>query len=189
MFIYTARIPKKRLLAGGITLLCCLAVVLTAVLLLSGSRAASAGAEVKGIRDNDDRVSFLTGLGWEVSDTPIASEELLVPAKFDENYADYLALPAQQGFDLTKYCGRKIQRYTYEVRNHPSGESGVQVSLLVYRSTIIGGEVVSPSAGFLHGLVYPQGAAPSPSQSVLAPDDADILVLRDSRGHDGLLAA
>ena len=83
MFIYTARIPKKRLLAGGITLLCCLAVVLTAVLLLSGSRAASAGAEVKGIRDNDDRVSFLTGLGWEVSDAPIAAEELLVPAKFD----------------------------------------------------------------------------------------------------------
>ena len=177
MFIYTARIPKKRLLAGGITLLCCLAVVLTAVLLLSGSRAASAGAEVRGIRDNDDRISFLTGLGWEVSDTPIAAEELLVPAKFDENYADYLALQAQQGFDLTKYCGKKIQRYTYEVTNHPSGESGVQISLLIYRSTVIGGEVVSPSAGFLHGLVYPQAAVPSPSQGVSSSSDADILAL------------
>lgn len=165
MFIYTARIPKKRLMAGGVSLLCCLAVVLTAVFLRAGTAAVSASAQVRGIRDNDDRVSFLTGLGWEVSDAPISTEALLVPTEFDETYADYLALQAQQGFDLTQYCGKRIQRYTYSVYNHPSGEAGVQVSLLVYRSTIIGGEVVSPSAGFLHGLVYPQAAGSAQSSA------------------------
>ena len=55
----------------------------------------------------------------------------------------------------------------------------MQISLLIYRSTVIGGEVVSPSAGFLHGLVYPQGAVPSPSQGVLSSSDADILALRN----------
>ena len=66
MFIVTARIPKKKLLIGAVTLSCC-AVVLAAALLFSlGGRAVTASAEVSNIRNNDDRVAYLTGLGWQV---------------------------------------------------------------------------------------------------------------------------
>lgn len=156
MFIYTARIPKKKLLAGGGALLCCCVVVITALVITAAGKAIAASAEVKGIRDNDDRVSYLQQLGWEVSPEPVLTEELLVPSQFDPTYSDYLALQSDQGFDLTQYCGKRIKRYTYEITNYPTGESGVQVALLIYKNTVIGGEVLSPAAGgFLHGLTMP----------------------------------
>lgn len=165
MFIYTARIPKKKLLAGGGALLCCCVVVITALLITAAGKAVTASAEVKGIRDNDDRVSYLQALGWEVSAEPILTEELLVPTEFDATYSDYLTLQTDQGFDLTRYCGKRIKRYTYEITNYPTGESGVQISLLVYKNTVIGGEVLSPSTGgFLHGLAMPS------SEGVMQPE-------------------
>ena len=170
MFIVTARVPKKKLLAGGAALLCCCVVAVSAVLLSAGGRAVTASAEVKGVRDNDDRVTYLTQLGWTVSAQPIATEELLIPDHFDETYADYLALQEGQGFDLSRYCGKRVKRYTYEITNYPTGESGVQISLLVYRNTVIGGEVLSPTTGgFLHGLAMPDTAvSPAPSASPAA---------------------
>lgn len=155
MFIYTARIPKKKLLAGGITLLCCCVVIVTALLITAAGSAVAASAEVKGVRDNEDRVGYLRALGWQVSDRPVSTEELLIPTEFDDTYSDYLTLQSDQGFDLTRYCGKRIKRYTYEITNYPTGESGVRVSLLVYKNTVIGGEVLSPDRGFLHGLELP----------------------------------
>ena len=62
----------------------------------------------------------------------------------------------KQGFDLEKYAGKRVKRYTYEVFNYPTGESGVQVNLLVCKNTVVGGEVLSPQLdGFLHGLAMP----------------------------------
>ena len=90
MFIVTARVPKKKLLAGGAALLCCCVVAVTAVILSAGGMAVTASAEVRGIRDNDDRVAYLNELGWTVSAEPIATEELLIPDEFDDTYSDYL---------------------------------------------------------------------------------------------------
>ena len=44
-----------------------------------GGRAVAASAEVKNIKDNDDRLAYLSGLGWQTSSQPIATEELLIP--------------------------------------------------------------------------------------------------------------
>lgn len=160
MFIVTARIPKKRLLVAAVAVLCCCAAVLTGIFCAHGLSAVSATAavtgEVKGLRDNEDRVAFLRELGWEVSGEPVATEELLIPEAFDSSYNDYLALQAGQGFDLPAYCGKRVKRYTYEVYNHPSGESGVQAALLIYKNRLVGGEVLSAkSDGFIHGLDMP----------------------------------
>ena len=156
MFIVTARLPKKKMLAGGFTALCCCAAVAAALLLTLGGRAVTASAEVKNIRTNDDRLAYLGGLGWQVSAQPIATEELLIPKEFDDSYAGYLKLQEDQGFDLTQYRGKRVKRYTYEVFNYPTGESGVQANLLVCKNTVVGGEVLSPRLdGFLHGLAMP----------------------------------
>ena len=156
MFIVTARLPKKRLLTVG-TILLCLCAVLLGWRSAPDSAAASAPAELRGVRDNEDRIHFLQSLGWEVSDQPVLEEELLIPEEFDHSYTDYLALQTGQGFDLTQYCGKRVTRYTYEITNYPTGQEGVQVSILIYKNRVIGGEVVSPTAdGFLHGLNRPE---------------------------------
>lgn len=163
MIILTARVPKKRLLAGTVSVLCCGVVVITALILSLGGRAVTASAEVRGIRSNNDRLAYLTGLGWQVSEQPISTEELLIPNVFDDTYADYLALQSEQGFDLTQYCGKRVKRYTYTVSNHPTGEADVQIALLIYKNRVIGGQVQSASGSFLHSLAMPESAASQPS--------------------------
>ena len=120
MIIVTARVPKRKLLAGAATALCCCAVVAAALLFTLGGRAITASAEVKNIRTNDDRLAYLGGLGWQVSAQPIATEELLIPEQFDDSYQSYLKLQADQGFDLSQYCGKRVKRYTYQLTNYPA---------------------------------------------------------------------
>ena len=135
-----------------------------------GGRAVAASAEVKNVRDNDDRLAYLNGLGWQTSSQPIATEELLIPEEFDESYTGYLQLQADQGFDLTQYKGRRVKRYTYQLTNYPTQDEPVQISLLIYKNRVVGGQIQSSSGSFLHGLVLPQPAtgpqsSPSPSQT------------------------
>lgn len=157
MLIVTAKVPRKRLAFGAtlaaLVCFCALTWNLGSQVL---ETAVSALPEPTGIRTNQDRVEFLNAYGWEIREEPIATQELLIPAEMDESYTDYLSLQTKQGFDLSKYAGKRVKRYTYEVTNHPSGESGVQANLLLYKHTVVGGEVLSPELdGFLHGLSMP----------------------------------
>lgn len=164
MIIFTARVPKRRLLAGASAALCCVFAVLAFALTLGG-RAVAASAEVKNIRDNDDRLAYLAGLGWQTSSQPIATEELLIPEEFDESYTGYLQLQSDQGFDLTQYKGKRVKRYTYQLTNYPSQNEPVQISLLIYKNRVVGGQIQSSSGSFLHGLTLPAPAEATPSET------------------------
>lgn len=158
MFIFTAKVPRRKL-ALGVTLAalaCCCLFALD--LGPSPAQAAAASAPgVKGVRTNQDRVDFLRSFGWEVAEEPLATQEMVIPQELDDSYAQYIDLQRQQGFDLERYAGKRAKRYTYEILNYPSGETGVQANLLLYKTTVIGGEVLSPRLdGFLHGLAMPE---------------------------------
>ena len=158
MLIVSAKLPRRTLALGGLLtalLVCSLALLPSfSVALPAGS--SDTGPSPTGRRTNTQRVEYLSAYGWEVSADPISTEELVIPEEMDERYEDYLALQNGQGFDLTRYAGKRVKRYTYEIYNYPSGEAGVQANLLMYRNTVIGGEVLSPKLnGFLHGLAMP----------------------------------
>ena len=158
MLIVTAKVPRRKLAFGVAlaALLCCCALALN---LSSGAVrevGGSAAPDPKGVKSNQDRVDYLATYGWEVVQEPLATQELIIPEEMDESYDEYLALQGEQGFDLAKYAGKRVKRYTYEVTNYPTGEQGVQANLLLYKNTVIGGEVLSPQLdGFLHGLAMP----------------------------------
>ena len=161
MLIVTARLPRRKLAfsVAAAALVCCAALVLN----LGGEAAQAASASAlpspKGVKTNEDRIAYLEGYGWQVREEPLATEELLIPEEMDESYDDYLALQASQGFDLERYAGKRVKRYTYEITNSPTGETGIQANLMLYRNTVIGGEVLSPQMdGFLHGLAKPNGS-------------------------------
>ncbi len=158
MIIYTAKLDRKRL---GLGCLAALALVcgLAALLGLLGARTAAAGEAVspKGVRTNEDRLAYLGSYGWLVREEPLAVEELLIPEEMGAEYTDYLALQSQQGFDLAKYAGKRVKRCTYEVLNYPTGETGVQASLLIYRNPVVGADNMAPALdGYIHGLQMPQ---------------------------------
>ena len=160
MFIWTAKLRRGRLAAGAAALLLalCGAVVLAGGLSPGEVDAVSpASASPKGIKTNEDRVAYLESYGWTVSHEAVSVEELLIPEEFYETYDQYLALQAQQGFDLTQYKGKRVKRYTYQVTNYPSGESGVEAGLLIYKNTVVAGEVLSTKlGGFIQGLAMPE---------------------------------
>ena len=99
---------------------------------------------------------LLEGCGWLVGEEAVSQEDIRLPDAFDGAYADYLALQSAQGFDLTQYAGKTVQRYTYAVKNYPGLQEDIWASLLLYRDQVIGGEVFSNAGdGFLQGLAYP----------------------------------
>jgi len=160
VLIVTAKIPRRKLALWALAaaaLCCCVLLLNTDALRASRGVETAAAVSPKGIKTNEDRLEYLAGYGWQVNEAPLATQELVIPDEFDESYTDYLSLQAEQGFDLEKYAGKRVKRYTYEITNYPSGESGVQVNLLICRNTVVGGEVLSAELdGFLHGLSMPQ---------------------------------
>ena len=157
MFILTAKLKRERLIAGAaaVAALCAVVAIAVGVISVQGGTV-SASADQKGVKTNEDRVAYLESFGWTVEPEPLAVEELLIPEEFDETYTQYLELQGSQGFDLTQYCGKRVKRYTYVITNYPTGETGVQAGLVIYKNTVIGGDVLSPQlGGFIHSLEMP----------------------------------
>ncbi len=166
MIIFTAKLDRRRLLGGALGALA-LVCVLAGLLTFSGkSTAAGQAVSPKGVKTAEDRLAYLGAYGWLVKEEPLAVEEIEIPKELGPEYADFLSLQSQQGFDLARYAGKKVTRYTYERLNYPTGETGVQASLLLYKHTVVGASVLSPALdGFIHGLEMPQKAQTPPPDS------------------------
>lgn len=109
------------------------------------------------VKNGGQRLDYLADWGWEVEETPIATQTLQIPTVLGEEYGEYVQMQIRQGFpSLSEFCGEEVIQYTYAVSNYPTGLEGVQVHLLCFDSHVIAGEVLSPEVGgFLHGLAYP----------------------------------
>lgn len=103
-----------------------------------------------------ERVAYLTDLGWQVDPVPIESLILTLPAPLDEEFEAYNALQVMQGFDLSPYAGKQIVRYSYLVKNHPSGTENIQINLYLHDNMIIAGDVLGfGDTPFIDTLLFP----------------------------------
>lgn len=160
MIIITKKVRRGRLAAGCLILVLAIGVVGAGLGLVRDIRETQAVSVVhqgaKGVRNNETRIAFLEGFGWVVGPEAASVEEVQIPDTFDSSYDEYLALQESQGFHLRDYAGKKVKRYTYEVRNFPGLQEGIWASILVYHKEVIGGEVFcSQGDGFMQGLAYP----------------------------------
>ena len=156
MLIMTAKMPRRKLTLGvaAAALLCCCAIALNFGQAASREASASALPSPKGVKSNQDRVDYLSAYGWQVSEEPLVTQELLIPEEMDDSYTEYLALQTGQGFDLTRCCGKQVARYTYAVTNHPGQSEGVQANLYVCEEHPAAGDVCASGAkGFQGPLV------------------------------------
>ena len=94
---------------------------------------------------------YLNYLGYEVGDKPLEITRVTIPQDFDAIYSSYNKIQLEAGFDLSKYKGKSLSKYSYEVKNL-DGE-GVRANVLVYDGIIVGGDISSPKTdGFLKSL-------------------------------------
>ena len=167
MLIVTARIPKRRLMAGGVSALCCCLVLVVALALSLHQGAVPTSATLSRMGDNANRVTYLQQMGWAVQAQAVSTQDLRIPESLDESYDSYMNLLRQQGFALEDYCGKRIQRYIYAVTNHPSGRSDVQAVLLVCDDALVGGHIQAADGSFVSTLAYPSSSPTcAPSSTV-----------------------
>lgn len=99
-------------------------------------------------------VEYAQNLGWEINPSPAQISHFVIPEQFDAVFETYNALQKSSGFDLSQFKGKRVSRYTYEVKNHiQSANSQVFLGIIVFESRIIAGEISSTdSDGFMHGI-------------------------------------
>ena len=152
MFVFTAKLNRKRAVAAVVVL----ALLLIGVILLVSLRSIDKGVtktEHIGISDAADAAHYLAELGWQVEPEPLEVKSLVIPRSFSGVYAEYAALQARQGYPLTEYGGMEARRYSFRVLNYPGGEENIVADLVVCGQTVIAGDIQSTALdGFMTGL-------------------------------------
>lgn len=161
MFVYSLK--ASRLKAGALLLLVSAAIVTAAISLYrpDTSEAVSArGTEIRfdGIKSEEDLLGFISSLGLEVKTPAYRSIDVDLPRVFDAVYSKYNDIQKQQGLDLSKYRGKTLHRYTYEVINYPvpdnTADGKVYLTLFVYKNKVVGGDISSRDfGGFVHTIL------------------------------------
>ena len=153
MMVMTAKVNLKKITI----LLGALALVVIALAVAFGGRSEPTSA--KPVSDNDARVQFLKGFGWEVASTPVESGRVKIPAERSEVFDRYAQLQKSQGYDLAPYAGKTVMRYVYQITNYPNATEPVYATLLVHKNQVIGGDVTNTSPdGRVQGFAMPTPA-------------------------------
>ncbi len=156
MFIYSFRASTLRFFAVIGLAVAALAALIIFVPAYDGDGYTDTVASVKydGIKTNEDMVKFLEQFGYSVTGEPIESVDVTLPDEFDRVFSGYNELQKAQGLDLSKYRGKTVTRYTYEVTNYPGENNGtVWANVIVRKGRVIGGDICSSDPnGFVHGF-------------------------------------
>lgn len=117
-------------------LICCL-------LLLVDFSDSAATDSVK-ILTNEDRVSFIKDLGYEVQDECIETKDIIIPTEFSDVYTRYNSLQKEAGYNLEAYKGNNAVLYKYQLKNT---QEPIYVNLIVVDGKIVGGDVQESALG------------------------------------------
>lgn len=166
MMILTAKVDFKKIMI----ILVGLAAVLLGIILFFGGKSENTAATAA-VTANDDRVKFLESFGWQVTPAPREASQVRIPEESGEMFRRYNALQKGQGYDLSKFSGKKVMRYVYEITNYPGAQEPVYATVLVYKNKVIGGDVTDTAAhGKIRGFQMPV-SAPQATQPASAPTE------------------
>lgn len=153
MLIMTAKVNKT-----GLVIAIGSVVAVIALLLMLFSSGGSEPTAVTGqAATNEERIRFLSELGWQVSAAPAESSQIRIPREASQVFDRYNQLQKSQGYDLTTYGGKTVTRYVYQVTNYPDATEPVYATLLVHKDRIIGGDITDTAPG---GKIRPLKQAP-----------------------------
>lgn len=152
MFTYTIKIKKSAVIT---TLLAVVVVALTLVFLPGSQETVQTmtGKKAPRCATNEERVEWLTSLGWEVEKEPSSQLSVVIPKKFDEIYSQYSAMQRAVGFRIDKHKGKTAEKYSYTVLNYGNGKETAVISILQRGDKIIAADIASAKlGGFLKAL-------------------------------------
>ena len=131
------------------------AVIITAIVLLLYCLKNSRQNVTTAIHINEEfsPAAYISSFGPEVDVSRLRVDEVTVPQEFSDVYISYNNIQKSQGFDLEKYKGKTLKRYTYPVTNYPDGSKFVFAEVLVLDGVIVAADIYSTdSDGFISAL-------------------------------------
>ena len=148
MFVYTAKLPRRKLIAAAVAAAAVTVEIVPATAPGSGSRAVSAPDMPK----NAGRVAWLRSPGHEVGEEPLESRTVVIPRNLGGVCADHIALQREQGFPLEDHGGTEATRRTCRVTDR-DGDRETAAGAVVYGQTVIAGALQCPAPdGFTEAL-------------------------------------
>ncbi len=82
----------------------------------------------------------------EISSSPQAEQQVVIPLTFNDIYQQYNALQEKIGLDLSPYRGKTCTKYTFVLPSLPSQTERI-LTLLVYDHHLIGGDICGMEYG------------------------------------------
>jgi hypothetical protein len=152
MFIWSVKINRNFI--WGICAVICLSIGALAAFTPKDSKDVLKNSVSTAAKTTEQQVEMLGAFGYQVEAQPILIEEVIIPTEFDEQYTTYNEYQKMSGFDLLKYKGCRVKKYTYRVTNYSDTSTEVNANVLVYQDKAIGGDISSANLnGFVHGFV------------------------------------
>ena len=152
MFVFSVK--QKQIKLVLITLFVIVSIIVISYLAKNNTvKPTSTDGRILSAASAEERIAFLRQFGYEVDESSEEVTEVIIPEEFDEVYSAYNEIQLQQGFDLTKYAGKRVKRWTYTVTNYPGyeGKLCIRANMLVLDNRVIGGDVCSVELdGFMH---------------------------------------
>ena len=148
MFAVNIRVSKIKLI-----LFICAAVVM-AVLIIAVYNKSQKQQAIKPVCNNEQEIiSYIASFGVTVATDSVKVDTVIVPSEFNEVYTNYNKLQIEQGFDLTKYKGKQLTRYTFSVTNYSQEGFDVFAEILLYDNKVVAADVYSTNVdGFIKAL-------------------------------------
>ena len=152
MFIYSVRASTLRFF-GVLAITVCL---LVSIMAFSGADSvfamSNSAYSFSDVSTKEDRLEFLSQFGILAAADSESAESFVIPEALDRVMLAYNEIQKAQGLDLSGYCRKKVQRYTYAVENYKQPGIAVYANVIVYRHRVIGGDVSALGEG---GFVIP----------------------------------
>lgn len=155
--MFVVALKKKELKYYTVGIIICLFAVIGGIISVSQSAslpASKIGSYNMRASSTEERRAFFSQFGWEISEDPLEVKEVVIPTEFDETYEEYNTLQKKQGLDLSKYKGKRVKFWSYEIKNYPAHENSdgaIRGNILVYEGIVIGGDICNIELdGFMH---------------------------------------
>lgn len=149
MRVFTIKAKPRTMLFLALALTCLVVITIAFVGNHNGAETVSATIDCSTAKK---RVEYIRSAGLE-TDGNESVKEVTIPTEFNDVYEKYNEVQIKQGFDLSKYKGKKVSLYTYNIVGYEDKDS-VIADLIVYDNQLIGADLCDTSAdnGFLQGL-------------------------------------
>ena len=110
----------------------------------------------KALDSTEGRCAYLARCGLTAVPDSEEKREIELPARFDAVLESYNRMQLARGYDLSPAAGKSCLCCSYDLAGYPGWDGRVIVTMYIYRSRVIGGDVHTADVnGFMLPLPKP----------------------------------